>query len=65
MKKKLAIFFLFVLGGFILRVFHYWSFPVFGETADESAWTHLGASLIQEGVPASWSYFGPYQPDYV
>lgn len=49
----------------VLRFFHYPQFPVFGETADETAWTWLGSSLIQEGRPTSWSYFSQYVPDYV
>ncbi|HEX9817670.1 MAG TPA: glycosyltransferase family 39 protein, partial [Patescibacteria group bacterium] len=44
-----------------LRWWNYAYFPVGGETADEYAWTMLGASLIQEGAPASWSYFSAYE----
>lgn len=59
--KKTIIFLIFVIVGFLIRFNHYYLFPVFGETADEGAWTHLGASLIQTGVPASWSYFSAYK----
>jgi len=45
---------------FGLRIFNYVDFPIGSETADESAWAFLGASLIQEGQPTSWSYFAPY-----
>jgi len=50
-----------VLAALILRWWQYELFPIGGETADESAWALLGSSLIQEGVPASWSYFGVYE----
>ncbi len=46
---------------FVLRFYHYAQFPIAGETADERAWTMIGASLIQTGKPASWSYFGAYE----
>lgn len=49
-----------VLLGAILRSWNYWLFPVAGETQDEYAWSILGASLLQTGVPASWSYFSGY-----
>jgi 4-amino-4-deoxy-L-arabinose transferase-like glycosyltransferase len=48
-----------------LRIFNYVNFPIGGETQDESAWTFLGASLIQEGQPTSWSYFSPYSEKYI
>ncbi|MBT4652001.1 MAG: hypothetical protein HN981_00120 [Candidatus Pacebacteria bacterium] len=60
MNKKILIFLLFVIGGFFFRVSNYYLFPVFGETSDESAWTLLGSSILQEKVPASWSYFQAY-----
>lgn len=46
---------------FFLRVHNYAEFPIVGETADEYAWTMLGSSLIQTGVPASWSNYGLYE----
>jgi hypothetical protein len=51
--------FLFVLGSG-LRLWKYEYFPVAGETQDEVAWTILGSSLLQTGVPTSWSYFAGY-----
>lgn len=62
-SRRLALVFI-VLLAFFLRMFRYDYFPVGGETADESAWTMLGSSLIQTGKPASWSYFAPYK-DYI
>lgn len=50
-----------IILAFLLRVWHYEYFPIGGETADESAWTMLGASLIQTRIPASWSFFAAYQ----
>lgn len=50
-----------VVAALLLRSWHYANFPVGGETADEYAWTLLGASLIQEKAPASWSYFPAYE----
>jgi hypothetical protein len=63
--KKIIIFSLLVTSGFLIRVYNYYHFPVFGETADEWAWTMLGASLIQEQTPASWSYFTDYEDKYI
>ncbi|MCC6711214.1 MAG: glycosyltransferase family 39 protein [Candidatus Pacebacteria bacterium] len=63
--KKITIFLLLVIIGFLIRVYNYYHFPVFGETADEWAWTMLGASLIQEKIPASWSYFTDYEDKYI
>jgi len=59
--KEILLFTLILLAAFFLRVWQYYDFPIGGETADESAWTLLGASLIQERVPTSWSYFLPYE----
>ncbi|MFH2118331.1 MAG: glycosyltransferase family 39 protein [Candidatus Paceibacterota bacterium] len=58
--KNLLIFLLLIAVAFLLRSWHYAYFPIGGETADENAWTLLGSSLIQEGTPASWSYFSAY-----
>lgn len=65
MKKHLKTFLVvaIIALGFVLRLWRYEQFPVGGETADEWAWTTLGASLIQERIPASWSYFPAYD-DY-
>lgn len=65
MKKKIFVFLLFVISGFLLRFHNYYLFPVFGETADEWAWSHLGASLIQDGIPTSWSFFEEYKNGYI
>ena len=47
--------------GLFLRAYRYPEFPIAGETADETAWTMLGSSIIQVGEPISWSYFGSYK----
>ncbi len=46
---------------FTLRIYQYYEFPVYGETADELAWSYLGSSLIEERVPGSWSHFDVYK----
>ena len=68
MLKKWRIFFqqnllllMILLLGFLLRCYRYPNFPISGETADETAWTMLGASLIQTHQPKSWSHFAAYQ----
>ncbi|MEA2056924.1 MAG: glycosyltransferase family 39 protein [Patescibacteria group bacterium] len=59
-KKKLIILITLLILGFVLRFYRYSYFPVIGETADESAWAMLGASLIQDQEPMAWSHFGAY-----
>lgn len=49
----------------VVRFHKYAEFPVVGETADEYAWTMLGASLIETGEPASWSQFDAYKDNQV
>jgi len=56
----LGLFVLIFLLGTGLRMHNYWLFPVGGETADETAWTMLGSSLLQTGQPTSWSSFPSY-----
>jgi 4-amino-4-deoxy-L-arabinose transferase-like glycosyltransferase len=65
LNKNLFTFCAIILLAFFLRFYNYTSFPIGGETADESAWTYLGSSLIQEGQPTSWSYFRPYLDNYI
>ncbi len=60
-SRQLIIPVVLVLLGIFLRSWQYWSLPVIGETQDEAAWTMLGASLLQTGQPASWSFFAGYQ----
>jgi 4-amino-4-deoxy-L-arabinose transferase-like glycosyltransferase len=62
-KVQLIIFLLILAVAFLLRFNKYSEFPIAGESADEFAWTILGASLIQEGRPVSWSFFSIYN-DY-
>ncbi|MCB9800810.1 MAG: glycosyltransferase family 39 protein [Pseudomonadales bacterium] len=58
--KALAPYVLIIILGFFLRAYRYTEFPTITETADEHAWTWLGASIIAEGQPTSWSYFHSY-----
>lgn len=60
MLKKNWLILVIILSGFFLRLYQYPQFPIAGETADETAWSMLGASIIQTGQPASWSWFAPY-----
>lgn len=62
MKKKIILIAILLIAA-VLRFYRYAEFPGY-ETADEFAWTFLGASLIQEGQPTSWSYFEAYYPNY-
>jgi 4-amino-4-deoxy-L-arabinose transferase-like glycosyltransferase len=60
MDKKLFKFRFILLGlililGFSLRHYNLYTWPRFGATFDEYAWTWLGISLIQNHVPMSWS----------
>ncbi|MFN7864998.1 MAG: glycosyltransferase, partial [bacterium] len=45
--------------GFILRYYQYDSLPHYNLTQDEFAFSWSGMSLIQEGVPTSWSFLSP------
>jgi 4-amino-4-deoxy-L-arabinose transferase-like glycosyltransferase len=65
LNKKFLIFGAIIVLAFFLRFFNYTSFPIGGETADESAWAFFGSSLIQERQPTSWSYFRPYLDNYI
>lgn len=50
---------------FILRFHNYALFPAHDATADEKAWTWLGASLLTEAQPTSWSLFHSYEKGYI
>lgn len=54
--------FVIILLGVALRFVGYAQFPVLGETKDEFAWTFLGSSLLETGIPNSWSHFSAYTP---
>lgn len=51
--------------GALLRFHNYAQFPSYNATMDERAWTWLGASLLTDGQPTSWSLFHSYTDDYV
>ncbi len=66
-KKRsliLSIFFITLLA-FVLRFHNYALFPAHDATVDERAWTWLGASLLTEGQPTSWSLFHSYETAYI
>ncbi len=56
---------LLLLLAFGLRAHNYWIVPLTDETADEMAWTWLGASLLQEGQPTSWSFYSQYENGHI
>jgi 4-amino-4-deoxy-L-arabinose transferase-like glycosyltransferase len=62
MKKKLVYVLLgcILLLGFSLRYHNYTIWPREGATFDEFAWTFLGLSLWQKGIPTSWSPHNAY-----
>ncbi len=63
-QQTLLIFSITLLA-FLLRFRHYAQFPSHDATADEKAWTWLGASLLTEGQPTSWSLFDSYHDDFI
>lgn len=50
---------------FVLRAHNYWVVPLTDETADEIAWTWLGASLLVEGQPTAWSFYSQYENGHI
>lgn len=63
--QQAAMILVITLLAFILRFHHYAQFPSHDATADEKAWSWLGASLLTEGQPTSWSLFKSYRDDYI
>src|SRR3989304_3630328 len=59
-RKTFLILFSILFLGFFLRAYNFTTAPRLGATFDEFAWTWLGMSLIQEGVPSSWSSYPQY-----
>jgi energy-converting hydrogenase Eha subunit C len=54
---RVIIVLLILLFGVWLRLWDIGTTPFAGETKDEYAWTFLGSSLLETGIPYSWSYF--------
>ncbi len=57
----LFIFLLILIVGLHLRAHNLITWPRLGATFDEYAWTWQGVSLIQDGMPQSWSYHPQYK----
>ncbi|WP_216403153.1 ArnT family glycosyltransferase, partial [Arcanobacterium phocae] len=57
--RKIVFGIVITLIGFLLRFYHYDSLPPYNWTQDEFAFAWSGMSLIQEGVPTSWSFLSP------
>ena len=55
---------LITLLGILLRLYSYDALPEHNWTADEYAFTWSGMSLIQEGIPTSWSWLASYGRDF-
>jgi 4-amino-4-deoxy-L-arabinose transferase-like glycosyltransferase len=55
---------LIILIGLLLRLHQYDHVPPFGETRDEFAYPFAGLTLLQTGIPTSWSYFDAYTTRY-
>lgn len=63
-KKILLLLFGIILLGFFLRIHNLYTWPRFGATFDEYAWTWQGINIIQNGTPVSWSphpQYGEYE----
>ncbi len=62
MKKNLflTLLVLITIGGLFLRLIDYDRTPPFGETMDEFMYPFAGISLLQTGVPTSWTGFVLY-----
>lgn len=60
MKRRLKIFLVIAIlaGSLLLRFHNYTVYPQRGATSDEYTYSFLGVSLLKEGKPISWSYFG-------
>lgn len=59
-KKTFVILISILVLGFVLRAHEFTTWPRFGATMDEYAWTWLGINLIQDGAPRSWSSHPQY-----
>ena len=46
--------------GLFLRLHNYTQFPPRGASSDEYTYSFLGMSLLEKGVPTSWSFFPQY-----
>lgn len=64
-KYFLTIIFTITLLGFILRFYQYDTISNETESFDEVFYAWGGASLIQEGIPTSWSWFEQYTNEYL
>ncbi len=63
MKWKI-LFLLLLCVGLFLKLYRYTEYPQRGATSDEYTYAFLGLSLLNTGVPVSWSHFGAYPARY-
>jgi hypothetical protein len=59
MRIRVLVVAIFLVGA-ALRLHHLTDFPERGRSADEYAWTWCGMTLLNEGVPRSWSWMPAY-----
>lgn len=60
---NLIVILILVLGLF-LKLYRYTQYPQRGATSDEFSYAFLGLSLLNTGVPSSWSHFSAYTNRY-
>ena len=60
-KYRFLFLFLILVLGLYLRKHNLYTWPRLGATFDEYAWTWQGMSLIQKGIPISWSPLPAYK----
>lgn len=58
-KGRILIFAILILG-LLLRLNNYTQLPPRGASSDEYTYSFLGMSLLEKGIPISWSYFPAY-----
>lgn len=58
--KSNLLLLLILLIGLLLRINNYTNEPPRGASSDEYTYSFLGLSLLEKGVPTSWSYFPAY-----
>lgn len=63
--QRNTLFIIFILCvGLFLKLDHYSEYPQRGATSDEYTYAFLGLSLLNSGVPSSWSHFSAYTNRY-
>ena len=58
--NKTFLLIIILFAALFLRFHNYSVYPQRGATSDEYTYAFLGLSLMENGIPTSWSYFGEY-----